>query len=560
MTSVTDADNPPTRMIDYLKTLKPNFSPSRYLTKFGSLKTNQDRVNFIYRDMKKLNFYPKYFKDSKDDGAAIASQKQGDVFFGKGYYHEAIIEYTRSIATAKSRGVLSRSYANRSACLFKINMFKECLVDIDRALANNYPDHLKRQLHERQSQATRLMRPSERFHEDTPCIPEPQRNPLIESASDAVRIEMNEKWGRHVIATREIKIGEVLSVERPFACTLLMERLIHCHHCLEFCYNPVPCEFCTLIVFCSEQCKAKAVISYHKYECAIYFSLIACGMHPVQMLALKVTLLAKEDFGLLSTLTVDLEEVYRSDRYREIHKLMAATNKQSVKSLYDKAEFAAWVFHFLDSCTMFFKRPNTRNKKDIFKEVLLLQLQICELNGLGILEVHYDFTKNVLQTFGVGLYSFSSLFNHACCPNVEGFQYGSTMVMKAMKTIKEGEQCCISYGMSYGNCPKELRQEVLRTKFFFKCECEACKFNWREWNATSQFRSPLFMDLKMNPMEIMFMETELARGNMVSVHQFLARLLPQLKRCENFEPWGNALKIKRLVELCYRLLANRRRV
>ncbi|RZC39061.1 SET, TPR 11, and/or zf-MYND domain containing protein, partial [Asbolus verrucosus] len=540
MTNVNSVDFIPTQLFDRLRTLNPNFNLCTYLNRFRALKTNQDRVNFVYKDLKKYNLFPKFYKDKKDDATAIECRDRGNALFAEGSYSEAAIAYTRSISAAKSKGVLAIAYANRSACLFKLNMFQGCLVDIERALANNYPNRLKQKLVERRAEATTLMSPSESFHDDTPKIPKSSENPLIQSAKDCVAIGTNEKWGRHVIATRDIEIGEILSVEEPFTSTLVMEQLIHCNRCLELCYNPIPCASCTLIVFCSEQCKSKAAATYHKYECPIYFSLIACGMRSVQMMALKVALLAKGDFQKLHTLTMNPEEVYRSDRYKEIHNLMAATDEQMVHNLYEKTVLAACIFNFLQNNTTFFANSDGQTTKQDFKEVILRQLQICELNELGIQEIYYDYVQNEGQTFAIGLYAFSSLFNHSCCPNVEAFQYGSTMVMRATRTIKEGQQCCICYGMSYGTCPRESRQKLLASKFYFKCECEACENDWHE---SSEIASTLVKDLEMSLMELMIVEVELAAGNVEAAHHFLTKLLPLLKNHEKIEPWGNVLKI-----------------
>ncbi|KAJ8935005.1 hypothetical protein NQ318_012657 [Aromia moschata] len=110
-------------------------------------------------------------------------------------------------------------------------------ADIDRALRNKYPDHLHKKLANRKEQANSLKalkddRNSTRYYRPAPVIS--KKNQLIPVAADCVEIKKDETFGTHIVTTRNVKEGEVISVEAPYIKNIYPEsRLFHCHECFE---------------------------------------------------------------------------------------------------------------------------------------------------------------------------------------------------------------------------------------------------------------------------------------------------------------------------------------
>ena len=82
--------------------------------------------------------------------------------------------------------------------------------------------------------------------------------------SDAVAVAHDDLAGRHVVALREVRVGEVVAAEagegggggggvvrlaRPEAS------LSNCLACLSSVIIPVPCSGCANVVFCSLKCR-----------------------------------------------------------------------------------------------------------------------------------------------------------------------------------------------------------------------------------------------------------------------------------------------------------------
>lgn len=66
---------------------------------------------------------------------------------------EAIKCYTMSLAYASDGELMSYAYANRSAALYRKQMYKQCLIDIDAALNLGYPEEKRKNLRERGAKA-----------------------------------------------------------------------------------------------------------------------------------------------------------------------------------------------------------------------------------------------------------------------------------------------------------------------------------------------------------------------------------------------------------------------
>ena len=68
-------------------------------------------------------------------------------------------------------------------------------------------------------------------------------------------------------------------MEKPIVSHPLPEYFgSNCGHCFKSMKAPLPCPVCTKVLFCSYDCRAAALSTYHPYECKIMDFLIASGM------------------------------------------------------------------------------------------------------------------------------------------------------------------------------------------------------------------------------------------------------------------------------------------
>ena len=72
-----------------------------------------------------------------------------------------------------------------------------------------------------------------------------------------------------------------------------------------------------------------------------------------------------------------------------------------------------------------------------------------------------------------------SLISHSCAPNVLRFNNGATkQVWVVVRPIAGGTQILDSYGPFFEFQPGKERQEILREKYGFECQCEACVWDY----------------------------------------------------------------------------------
>ncbi|XP_050298732.1 SET and MYND domain-containing protein 4 isoform X2 [Anthonomus grandis grandis] len=510
---------------------------------FFLLKSNEKRVSFAYDLLQENRILPQLSIDKKNNKKSEEFRQKGNEWFKNKNSKKALECYTKSVAFAKSGSQnLALAYANRSAVLFENGLYQECLIDINLTLKNDYPERLMSKLLARQAKATELL-PSQKkveFLTPVPSIPKKRQNTLIQSAMDSIQIEDSKELGRHIIASKDIEPGEIIAVEDPFCQTLIAQFLTHCHHCLKLCYTLIPCEMCTEAMFCSESCKLFSYESYHQFECKILLTIQHMELM-WRLVHLRITIVARSEYDKISNLVPDKEGIYRSDRYNEIHNLVANTSKRSVSDLFNRAVYAAAFFHLLRSHTCFFK---TDLSEDVFKNLLLHHMQTGPCNFHEILE-HPSSDKSMEgYEIGSGAYSFLSMFNHSCCPNVVRYSYGSTTVLIALETIKKGDQCFDNYGYHYAVMPKSDRQAKLQKQYLFKCSCIACTNDY-----------PLYDNLKeIKRRELLISQKDLhslEEGDLEKAKKIFQKTIRAIKLVENTKPNKNLAEMQECLKQSY---------
>lgn len=250
---------------------------------------------------------PKYERDQTVKKCATVSvsarTKGNELFRGKNHspeIHKDILSlYTKSIAYApQDTEELAYAYGNRSVLALHLNKYHHCMTDVDRAVAITKSDSLKAKLLERRDRCLKAIDEAhcramnleeEKFdnlldedREDKVRvfndINEQNVNPLpvpgfvaskeCPSASEALTVKCNRKFGRHLVANREIRTGEFLVVEKAYGlCAFPEQQYMVCANCLNYTWVGIPCDECSTVIYCRDECKRSAWDRCHKVEC-----------------------------------------------------------------------------------------------------------------------------------------------------------------------------------------------------------------------------------------------------------------------------------------------------
>ncbi|KAF5302587.1 hypothetical protein FQA39_LY10205 [Lamprigera yunnana] len=513
---------------------------------FSLLQSNSLRIDFAYRLLHDYGLFPKCKLANKLTSVAGELREAGNVYFKFKQYNAALLKYSESVAYAPQNSEeMGLAFANRSAVLFHLKLYKECLEDVARALSGKYPPHLCDKLLRRREKAE-VMKSGQSETEYHQNVPELSNGPneFIECASNGVRLGYDDKNGRHVVSVENISAGDVVAIEKPFAQILLKHKyLSHCYNCLRPSYNLIPCEYCPLVLFCNEGCKRSAWESYHKHECPILSTLLDLDVNKLTLLALKICILV-DGKGIGSDCAL-IESKYKSQNYTEIHNLIANTHLRPTSDLFDRSVTAAVIFELVQENSSLFVDAAG---KDAFKELLLLHIQIAASNFHEISETVNNDSFYQLDEHGSGAYSFLSLINHSCCPNVIRHCYGTTIVLRTLRPIRKGEQLYDNYGYHHAVMTKSERKERLYKQYFFDCQCEACSENW-----------PLYTELpeRQFNLRVTLEQIESLKNGSVEVAQDVLRyLLDAVKDLEELRPCKELANAQEILKQCYASFGN----
>lgn len=287
-------------------------------------------------------------------------RKMGNQHFASGApnFGEAFPLYNKCVALAPKGSLeLALAYANKSALLIRIEQHKECLRVIDRCLSlNQVPLSTKLKvlirkaacqsilkhpgLQETRNQVLELIEqlsPGEQkdqkksleeacnrkgmilekdkwFDKTVQGLGLPTtRNTEIPSASSSIKLQYDKKKGRHFVAAKDIKPGDILIVEEPYCSRMKLGVFDSCYGCLKPTYDAVPCEHCTEAVYCSEECRGTDWDKFHSIECKIIQDLEALGKmmehEKVGGIALRMTIAAVKEYGSVDKLKQEIKDI-----------------------------------------------------------------------------------------------------------------------------------------------------------------------------------------------------------------------------------------------------------
>ncbi|XP_071870834.1 SET and MYND domain-containing protein 4 [Bombus fervidus] len=529
------------------------------ISKYKTLCTDEERIVFSLNVMLEYNIIPQACGDIKDAKESEKLREQGNKLFVSTLLTNhtcvnALKLYTKSIAYAPYPSEqLALAYANRSAVLIKLHKYELCIQDIDRALALTYPDNLRAKLCIRKVECLNALEhphmedaikeaqywlekmslddinrkklskklnnikynlASQKLKKQNtikkPPLPKIKTHNIeVPCASDAVTIKYNEEYGRHIVATRKIRPGEVIAVEKPYSLILTPDNIhTHCSNCLEVSWANIPCEHCTYAMYCSEECKVIEWKKYHDIECAVFPSMLKMNFVKLDLFSLRLAIQAVREATNIQELRKELKEVdscvasrtkgfskngtFPSDKYRSLLGLVTNTEKRSVQDLFRRSLDASFILYFVATCTNMFGNPLSKDLSVLIKnaDVTFVGGLILRHQQLIPCNIHSFSEECELEAVerGIAAMPFCSLFNHSCNPNTFRNSRSEYNIIYAVYPIEEGEQIYDIYTQHYAITPKAVRQKKLLKQYYFKCNCLACQEDWPLYYDVKSFR------------------------------------------------------------------------
>ena len=187
--------------------------------------------------------------DAKSNNAVESSKKKCNEHLDRGEFYEALIACNKSACFAvQNTPALAVAYANRSVIYFKCELYVECLENIKLARDNGYPADKLHKLQGREETCKKHMGTESKYFDIWSFFklshPANEKIPFI---VNCLELREDEKYGRHVVTTQDLKTGDFIAIEEPF-CKMRTGNTNYsrCSHCLKSRnLSLVPCTGCT---------------------------------------------------------------------------------------------------------------------------------------------------------------------------------------------------------------------------------------------------------------------------------------------------------------------------
>ncbi|XP_044013810.1 SET and MYND domain-containing protein 4-like [Aphidius gifuensis] len=505
---------------------------------------------------KKLNIdqdvqlFPTITINSKDAILSELYKKVGDLYFQDGEYMMAHKRYTQCITQCPTGShLLAFGYAARSIALFYGNFMSDCLIDIERAIQHGYPDGLKSELYMWKASAMKELKMERKLIKKTvdqargwlvniaddqlrihmknridslnllktdklncfsldfqdAALPSlKSRNPTVPGLSNSVGLEYSKKHGRHVVATQDIKAGDVIGIQKPYASVVKMNVKYNvCWHCKKQTWTSIPCDTCSQVIFCSDDCKKQAQDNYHAIECLVLCQAMAFGVRECVYTALRLVIMAlKQSNNSFEKLMETVHEIDNPTdpltkgfiegkldptKFESVYGLCdlsplsysSRTAKQRYSSLADAIILSYFlgkkIEYFQEDCTIDLLTLVTSQKYSDLITIANKFMNVTQFNAFNYTLLSSHSGGPVLMASSI--IPSMSFFNHSCCPNVIRTYRDGNLALIAIRPIKKDEQVFIKYGAYWFFLNRKARHELLG-RYQFTCDCEACERDW----------------------------------------------------------------------------------
>ncbi|XP_066016028.1 histone-lysine N-trimethyltransferase SMYD5-like isoform X3 [Pocillopora verrucosa] len=329
--------------------------------------------------------------------------------------------------------------------------------------------------------------------------------------------------GKGLFAKKDFREGELIFEEKPLICGQFLWNSLYkytaCSHCLrsletaeqmarrlsgndslELPYASKCCEITRMglkiischncqVKYCSEECRQRAWDHYHRTLCLGQNE--GDPSHPLEQLqeswrkmhyppeTASVMLIAQMIATVLQEqldiLRVQMSNALYDEKLEEWFKMEGFLSLMALVGINGQG---------IGTSSLSVYVHNLENLGDITED----ERQALDIFIDQLYEEMYNVSGQFLNCEGSGLYALQSSCNPSCEPNAEvTFPHNnSTLVLKALHDIKEGEEIVICY---LNCCDRERsrhsRQRLLRENYLFNCTCPKCESQSGDPDVTS---------------------------------------------------------------------------
>ena len=401
----------------------------------------------------------------------------------------------------------------------------------------------------------------------------------IQEFSDCLEVSYNPKIGRHILAKRDITVGEILAVEEATIWRLLPNPSLKkiCCQCLTESWAPLPCRRCAAVSFCSEECRDAAWQSHHRWECSWSLSDLyqakegddlACSS---MFMAFRAMTLKSVDFFMKNKEIFDVHdkkynleednsrgsitEYFDKDKgqYRNLFNLVTHYEQGDDEFHLKNAVLTIFFISLLEQNFWFeeYASDDFNDDKRFIAKILNHFICVVKFNThqTGQFENFSLDSGYTATSMGQVIRPAMALLNHSCNPNIVRADRGRFVVAASCAVIQEGEEVTDSYGNCFMDEEKDDRREKLMKSYWFRCFCLACKKRW-----------PCQADLAANLFEVREVQLKIPRAQTDAyaalMDEYMLAIYQEMKKEVQKSGAGDMMKAINLWKLYYHTLSS----
>ena len=302
-----------------------------------------------------------------------------------------------------------------------------------------------------------------------------EENLKFPSFSDAVQIKFGEGRGRYGVASREIKVGELIAIEKPYVSLIDKEfSKNHCWNCLLCTKSPIPCERCSGVVYCSRECRQNADSTYHSYECLytdiLYQAHLGAWHLAYRALTSRPWTFFKDNIEEFLNHNeksgVDNDDVYKSEDIMSFNNLVThdGVGGKQAPELMMQAHVVVFLLRLLTKLN--YISDSGTDKLELDKEQVLVGRVLHHFMRGAFYNTHETtevektgnkWEENKIQRIGRVTNSSLALINHSCDPNYRRVSDGLITYGFACKPIGKGKEISDLYCKPFASAPLPVR-------------------------------------------------------------------------------------------------------
>lgn len=434
----------------------------------------------------------------KDNILSLRYRQDGNMEFQHSNVKKAMELFNKSLCFAESESEhISLAYANRALCFFNLKMYQRCISDIVLAKQANYPENLMTELEQRESECRKRLKRAVIHTVFKPSLSY-TAGESIPSMANAIKIDRNDTFGRHIVAHCDIDEDKTVLIEEPMFKLLTASEFKKCLVCLKENENLIPCTNCTNAMFCAGTCASN---EFHKYECTMkrikYFEgdggvIVRNSVRFAMQTVLKMLNNFSSPDEMIRFIQECIEETRNDPQAIAVSDGSAESDFNAFMKLhyvkssakFDDETFAIYViqaciaYETLMSHSELEEKFATLSNQRFLMHLMTHLIAAFKSNNVVLREWDNSDMKTTdgLANFGVALFNIRCYFNHSCLPNVINLTNGKYSIAKTIRPIKAGDQLCVKYCVS-SRRPTNERREFLWKACRFVCNCELCMEN-----------------------------------------------------------------------------------